>query len=930
MSNGTTGSNTTIDLEVDNPTPVISFMSVSTALAGSASAVITFFGAGFDPSTVIDVNGSARTTTFINSTQVSAALPSSDFSAAGNLSITAVNPAPAGGTSSAITLSVVNAPVPTLTSIYPSGGPIGTVSPETLTGTGFTANTTVAVNGQTIPSAYISSTEITTTFPADLLATPGNQNVTVTTPAPGGGTSATQTYTTFIFIPNNDIVYNAADGLIYASVPATAPGAIGNAVVGIDPNTGAITRQIQVGTTPNKLALSADGTQLFVGIDGAGAVAQINLANGTVVNQFSLGGGSGGYDTPYTAAYMAAVPGLPNSVAVATTREYGNGANVTIFDSGIPRTVSTVNIGEGPLSFGSSASTLYTASSSVYMLTVGPTGITGSSALDPISSTLTWLQYDNGSLYLSNGQVLDATTGALKGTFYTATNTPANGPIVSDSTLGKAFMAVSNYMNTAEVYIFDETSFNLLGSIPVNDLGAAGYPTNFIKIVRWGQNGLAVSTVPSAFTSNNQIYIFQSALVKDVSSSPADLSVSLTAPSTGSTGATVTYVATVTNNGPNSAVSATLSVGLDPSLIINSVTASQGSCTTATSFSCDLGGLANGTSVTVTVNATPTNSGTLASTAIVSSSSYDPNSSNNQANASTVVTGNLYSPVPFISTISPNLVQAGSAAFTLSVNGTGFTDASTVNVGGTAIATTYVSSTQLTANVPASAIANYGWASITVSSPSPGGGVSPVAPLTIYAVVNVPANNILFDPYGQLLYATVPSSATGITGNSVVAVNPFTGAVGTPVSVGSQPTVMAESGDGNDLYISLSGANSLAQYDLIHQRLVQSITFSGAPSSYSTAPVATALAVMPGVDTTLAVDFSGTDGIMDITGSIGQFRPNFASEDFPNFDSATELYTYDNMNLYRYSINASGFTLLARVYRLKPIEAGFPHAKILS
>ncbi|MGB6745293.1 MAG: DUF11 domain-containing protein, partial [Terracidiphilus sp.] len=545
---------------------------------------------------------------------------------------------------------------------------------------------------------------------------------------------------------------------------------------------------------------------------------------------------------------------------------------------------------------------------------VGPTGITNATQLTSTSYSLSWLQYDNGSLYLSSGQVLNAATGALNGTFYTAANTQANGPVVSDSTLGKAFMAVSSFSNSAAVYIYDETSFNLLGSIPVNDLGTAGYPTSFRKIVRWGQNGIAVAAVPSSFTTNNQIYIFQSPLVKDVSSTPADLSVSLTAPATATTGSTISYVTKVANAGPNAAVGATLSVSLDPSLIMNSVTASQGSCTTAAAFTCDLGGLASGASVTVTVNATPTNSGTLAAAASVSSSSFDPTVSNNQATASTAVTGSSYSAVPSVSSISPNLAQAGSAAFTLTVNGTGFNAGSTVNLGSTALATTYVSSTQLSASVTAAGIANYGWAPVTVSNPSPGGGVSSVVPITIYDLVNVPANSILFDPYGQSLYATTPSNATGIAGNSVVAINPFTGAVGAPVAVGSQPTVMAETTDGDYLYIGLSGADSLAQFDLLTQSVTATV-----PLEYDSANTpALSLAAVPGTDTTLAIGISnGWDnfGIFDVTGNTGSFRTNVSGiyeGDNPVFASPTELYAYDDQTsgaeFYRYSINANGLT----------------------
>ena len=901
-------------------TPVITAVTPSSIVAGSAATTLNITGTGFTTSTIAQWNGTNLLTSYgytYNGSGYSyyllATVPASYLTATGTGSVTAYTAGASPATSNAATVNIVNPPVPTLTSLSPSGGAIGVASTETVGGTGFTANTTVAVNGVTIPSTFVSSTQITTTFPASTLGTPGNQNVTVTTPAPGGGTSAVLSYTTYLSLPNNDIVYNAADGLLYASVPAVAANGIGNSVVGIDPNTGSITRTIQVGTTPNKLALSTDGTQLFVGIDGAGAVAQINLVQGKVVNQFGLGGGPGVYNPPYTAAYLAAVPGLPNSVAVATTG-YISGSGVTIYDSGVARTGSSVNAGEGPLSFGSSASTLYLGNGYVYALTVGSTGVTKATQLaSTSSSTLNTVQYDSGALYLSNGQVLNASTGALNGTFYTSGTTAANGPIVSDSTLGRAFMAVSSFSSTAAIEVFNESNFSLIGTIPVNNLGTSGYSTSFRKIVRWGQNGVAVSAIPSAFTTNNQIYIFQSPLVKDVSASPADLAVSLSAPTTAATGTAISYTATISNSGPNAAAAATLAASLDSSLIINSITASQGSCTTSAVFTCDLGSIANGANVTVTVSATPTTSGTVAASTSISSSSYDPTATNNQANASTTVTGSLYGATPSISTITPNLVQAGSAGFILTVKGTGFNSSSTVNLGSTSLVTTYTSPTQLTAAVTASTIANYGWAAVTVSNPTPGGGISSVAPLTIYSLVNVAANSILFDPYGQSLYATIPSTATGITSNSVVAINPTTGAVGTPVAVGSQPTVMAETADGKDLYISLSGAHSIAQFDLTQQKLAQTITFAGLTSSYSSS-TASALAAMPGTDTTLAVDFSGSVGLMDISGSVGTFRSNFAGDNFPTFGDATHLYTYDNLStgaeFYRYNINANGFSLI--------------------
>ena len=906
-------------------TPVITSITPNSIVAGSTDTVITVAGTGFTANSVVQWNGTPLATSlyYYGLSTLEATVPAADLTTSGTASVTVNTPTASPSLSNAITVSITNPPAPTLTSMYPSGGPINTAAAVTLTGTGFTTLTAVAVNGQTIPSAFVSSTEITCTIPAASLSLPGNANITVTTPAPGGGTSASLPFTTFIQITNNDIVYNATDGLLYASVPVSGIGTGGNTVDGIDPVTGNVKRQIWVGSNPNKLALSTDGTQLFVGIDGAAAVAQVDLTKGAVVNQFSLGGGTGVYNAPFTAAWLAAVPGSPNSVAVSAAGSFsGTGSGVTIYDSGVPRAKASTGIGYGAIAFGSSSSILYMMNGgTIEQLTVDSTGISAATALGSATNAYpSYIQYDNGRLYLSSGQVFNATTGAILGTFYSSASSPASGPVVSDSTLGRAFVGVTNFSSSGQVLTFDETTFNTLGNIPVSAIGTQGYPTNFQKIVRWGQNGLALSAAASAFTSLNQIYIFQSSLVQDLSASPADLAVTLTAPATANTGTTISWVATVTNNGPDQATGTTLSFALDSSLIINSVTASQGSCGTGTEFTCDLGSLSNAASATVTVSATPTSSGTLAGTATISSISTDPTTTNNQATTSTVVSGSLYGAAPLISAISPNFVQAGTSDFTLTVSGAGFNESSTANLGATALATTFVSSTQLTAAVPASEIANYGWAAVTVSNPSPGGGVSQVLPLTIYAMVNVPASGLLFDPYSQKLFATVPGTATNLTGNSVVAIDPVTGTVGTPVPVGSEPTVMAETSDGNNLYISLTGANSLAQFDLLHQSVTNTIPLAVTQSGTSTPVIATWLATMPGSDSTLAMNITntwGNFGIFDVSGNTGSFRPNFSgiySGVDPIFGDATHVYAYDSQTsgaeFYRYTVNANGLTLL--------------------
>ena len=81
-------------------------------------------------------------------------------------------------------------------------------------------------------------------------------------------------------------------------------------------------------------------------------------------------------------------------------------------------------------------------------------------------------------------------------------------------------------------------------------------------------------------------------------------------------------------------------------------------------------------------------------------------------------------PVPTITSINPSGETAGYPGFTLTVNGTGFIQDSTVRWDGDDRTTTYISDTELTAQIPASDIASAGTASVTVFNPPPGGSTS--------------------------------------------------------------------------------------------------------------------------------------------------------------------------------------------------------------
>jgi uncharacterized protein (TIGR03437 family) len=81
-------------------------------------------------------------------------------------------------------------------------------------------------------------------------------------------------------------------------------------------------------------------------------------------------------------------------------------------------------------------------------------------------------------------------------------------------------------------------------------------------------------------------------------------------------------------------------------------------------------------------------------------------------------------PAPTLTRISPVYAVLGGREFTLTVNGTGFVTASKVRWNGGDRPTNYVSSTVLTATIPAADIGQQGTANVTVFNPSPGGGTS--------------------------------------------------------------------------------------------------------------------------------------------------------------------------------------------------------------
>lgn len=184
---GTTGA---LSFAINNPIPTLASLSPTTTLAGSAGMPLTLNGAGFVAASVAQVNGNNRTTSFVNSTQLTINLTAADLASAGTLTVVVVNAAPGGGTSGQQTLAVNN-PVPTLTSLSQTSVTAGSGAfTLTVNGTNFVNDSKVRWNGAERVTTFISGTQLSASITAADIASAGTASITVFNAAPGGGTTS--------------------------------------------------------------------------------------------------------------------------------------------------------------------------------------------------------------------------------------------------------------------------------------------------------------------------------------------------------------------------------------------------------------------------------------------------------------------------------------------------------------------------------------------------------------------------------------------------------------------------------------------------------------------------------------------------------------------------------------------------------------------
>lgn len=476
------GTTANAPFEVRASVPAIAALGSTQVVAGQSSFSMRVDGIGFEPTSVVRVDGAARPTAYITPNQVFAALAAGDLDGPGAHQITVYTPGPGGGASGPAQFDVVYG-VPHVTRL-PSQGASAGRSGFTLTvsGSGFAAASVVRWNGSDRPTTFISSTQVSASITAGDVAAPGTAQVTVHNPAPGGGTSsalamqvrtvgAATSDVTMLNIAANGVEWSAATGRIYASVPGS-DAQYGNSIVAIDPATGTVTGSAFVGSEPDALAMSDDGQVLYVSLNGTRTVRRVAVATLTPGAEFAVG-------SPQL--QLQVMPGAPNTVAVGR-RDF---ADVCLYDSGVRR----AGCGDGATTFALSddGAEMYayfslTSDFMFHRYTAGSFGFaSGPSSGSLLSGYYTRLAAAGGRIYASNGPVVDAERLVRVGTV------GAGEMVTPDAVLGRIFMIESTGVITA----YDMNNFSTLGSVSAGFYQFEHPTVAKVKLVRCGSGCLA-------------------------------------------------------------------------------------------------------------------------------------------------------------------------------------------------------------------------------------------------------------------------------------------------------------------------------------------------------------------------------------------------------------------------------------------------------
>lgn len=158
--------------------PSIAGFNPAQANVGDAPFTLAVLGHNFVNGSTVTFDTTARTTTYVSATELDINLAASDLSAARGVPVQVTNP---DGTTSPIVLFYVVNAVPAISSLSPSSVISGDAGFQlTVTGTNFSSDSAVNVNGVPLATQLSSPTTLVANIDSGAISAPGSLNVTVT------------------------------------------------------------------------------------------------------------------------------------------------------------------------------------------------------------------------------------------------------------------------------------------------------------------------------------------------------------------------------------------------------------------------------------------------------------------------------------------------------------------------------------------------------------------------------------------------------------------------------------------------------------------------------------------------------------------------------------------------------------------------------
>lgn len=222
----------------------------------------------------------------------------------------------------------------------------------------------------------------------------------------------------FIDLPFNDVCYSTVNDKLYGVLAGSL--AQGNAIVVMNPTTGVIERRIEVGSEPSHIRISNSGRYLYVALLGAPYIQRFDLSTNQFLPAVNLESPEPNSNLSLNVLDMAILPNSETSLVVSRMDRGGNTLihDMVVFDN---TQLREKKLGFSPhgnkLVMMEDGQTLWGLRHEYFPNSLKRYRVTAQ-GLEEVESypnliylEVTHVAYQNGRIYLQNGQIIDVSSG---------------------------------------------------------------------------------------------------------------------------------------------------------------------------------------------------------------------------------------------------------------------------------------------------------------------------------------------------------------------------------------------------------------------------------------------------------------------------------------------------------------------------------------